>query len=402
MIKIERPKIVNTGSHSILQAHITIESKRDLVWFKVSKEYGEYLCYERGDAFLIAVLNYAMRNKYDVVSEAPISEDLYYNLETYLIDALCAYNPSFYRVKISAQVESSKIISENAVGTGISCGVDSLHAVCCQTGTKFQNHNITHLMFNNVGSHGEGDVARELYLKRIDSPLKFAKEYNYKFVATDSNIMDVIKQDHFKTHTYSSIFAVYCMQKLFSVYFYASAGYKYHEFTLIDKKQICPGSYEMFSLPIFSTNSIRIYSEGENISRMEKIKTLVNYAPSYKYLNVCLRADDNCGICEKCIRTLLAIDAAGAIEKYYLVFNIEYYKSNKKWYLQMLVYSYLRKKHDYIELYPYFKKEINLIIKIIAFLKFLKSSIKESMLFKKFKKTQIGLLLKKLIKPKKI
>ena len=171
--------------------------------------------------------------------------------------------------------------------------------------------------------------------------------------------MDIIKQVHFESHTYSSLFPVYCLQKLYSIYYYASAGFGYHEFRLDERD--C-GAYELLSLPLFSTNRLRIYSEGEGFSRMDKLKDIVRYKPSYKYLNVCLSSEDNCGKCEKCIRTLLGIDALGVLDKYKDVFDIEYYRKHKQWYIQQLVIQKSLGKHDYIELATYFKNEITFVM----------------------------------------
>lgn len=364
MIKIGKPQVKSDASTATLFTDITIDGDSKEVWFKVDKKYGEYLCYERGDAFVIAVLNYAMRNHHDIVSEAPLTEDLYYNIDKYLVDAIAQYNNDFYRPQITAEVASEPLPCAGAVGTGISCGVDSLHALACQTSMKFKKHNITHLTFNNVGSHGEGERAEKLYHARLERPRRFAEEYGFEFVASDSNLQNVVEQNHFKSHTYSSLFAVYCLQKLYSVYYYSSGGYKYDEFTLIDFPTICCGSYEMLSLPLLSTHNLRIYSEGEGMSRMTKLKSVVKYAPSYKYLNVCLNEGDNCGKCEKCVRTLLGLDALGALDKYSPVFDIAYYRKHKKWYLQQMLIQMAHGKHDYFEMYPYFKNEITLGMRI--------------------------------------
>lgn len=313
---------------------------------------------------MIAVLNYAMRNHHDIVSEAPLTEDLYYNIDKYLVDAIAQYNSDFYRPQITAEVVSEPLPCAGAVGTGISCGVDSLHALACQTSMKFKKHNITHLTFNNVGSHGEGERAEKLYRARLERPRQFAEEYGFEFVASDSNLQNVVEQNHFKSHTYSSMFAVYCLQKLYSVYYYSSAGYKYNEFNLVDLPTLCCGSYEMLSLPLLSTHNLRIYSEGEGMSRMTKLKSVVKYAPSYKYLNVCLDDGDNCGKCEKCVRTLLGLDALGALDNYSSVFDIAYYRKHKKWYLQQMLIQMAHGKHDYFEMYPYFKNEITLGMRI--------------------------------------
>lgn len=366
MIKIEKPFITSDDLYSTLQAYVTVDNDRQIIWFKVEKKWGPYLCSERADAFLIAVLNFAMRNKHDIVSEAPVSEDLYYNIDTYLIDGLVEYNSSFYRTHISASVASDALPCKGAVGAGISCGVDSLHALAKETNLKFLNHNITHLTFNNVGSHGEGERAERLYRERVIESKRFADEYGFEFIASDSNLMDVIKQSHFKTHTYSSMFAVFCLQKLFSIFYYASGGYKYHDFTLIDYPQLCCGSYELLSLPLFSTHQLRIYSEGENKSRLQKLRVVSEYLPSYKYLNVCLMQEHNCGVCEKCVRTLLELDALGVLERYGNVFDIDYYKKNKSWYLQQMLYRLVEKKHDYYELYPFFKGQVTLFMRLKA------------------------------------
>lgn len=393
MIRIEKPQLISNAQEARLETYISIDDVRKKIWFSVDKEYGQYLCYERSDAYVIAVLNYAMRNGHDISCEAPLTEELYYNLDKYLIDAIKEYNPDFYRPIITAPISSELLPCGGAVGTGISCGVDSLHALASQTDLKFKHHNITHLTFNNVGSHGEGERAKELFRMRLDLPRKFAEEYGFNLVISDSNLMDVVEQNHFKSHTYSSMFPVFCLQKLYSIYYYASSGYRYHEFRISDLPGSSCGSYEILSLPLFSTRNLRIYSEGEGMTRMQKVSEMVNYPPSYKYLNVCLHDGNNCGKCEKCVRTLLAIDASGKLDNYSAVFDIDYYEKNKNWYLTQLLLQKADKKHDYIELYSYFKKEIKWWMHVKVYVKtlpykiipLLPRSLKHSSLGKKMK-----------------
>lgn len=385
MIHFHKPYVESDGDKAVLRCEVEIDDTKNTIWFSVEKKYRQYLCNERTDAYVIAVLNYAMRNNHDIICDAPISEDLYYNLDKYLIDAIVRYNSSWHRPQIIANIASEPLPCAGAVGTGISCGVDSFHVLAAQTGLKFKHHNVTHLAFNNVGSHGEGVRAAQLYTTRLERPRKFAKEYGFEFIANNSNLQDVIKQTHFKTHTYSSIFAVYCLQKLYSIYYYASAGYKYSEFTLEDRN--CCGSYEILSLPLLSTQKLKIYSEGADLSRIEKLQIVAAYEPSYSYLNVCLNEKYNCCKCEKCIRTLLELDAIGVLDKYQEVFDVKYYRNNKHWYLVQLLKGMHDGRHDYFEIYPYFKKEITLLmrVQIIPYImeSFLKRFIpRDSRLFK--------------------
>jgi len=356
-----------SGEYAVLTCPLTIDDETKELWFKVSSKYADYLCCERADAYLVACLHYAMSNGHDIKAENPISELLLFNLRTYLIPALIENNPDFHCPKIIAAVATEKLPNAGAVGTGISCGVDSLHALATKYATEYKHLNVTHLTFNNVGSHGEGEKAQKLYESRLKRPERFAKEYGFEFVASNSNLMDVIKQSHFKTHTYSSMFPVLCLQKLYSVYFYASGGYKFNEFNLHHSSSSSSGSYELLSLQCFSTDVCRIMSDGMGLTRLMKLEEVVNYPPSYKYLNVCLKEGDNCSRCEKCVRTLLGIDVLGALDKYTHVFDIEYYKSHRMWYIQQLLYRMKDRKHDYFEMYPYFRHEVTLVMRLKAF-----------------------------------
>lgn len=366
MITIGIPRIIEKNEYAILINTIKIDNNEQTVWFKVKSKFKEYLCYERDDAYLIAVLNYAMIHGHDIKCDAPITEDLLFKIEEYLIPALIENNQHFHKSKIISEVSEQPLHNAGAVGTGISCGVDSLHVLATKTNLKYSSLNVTHLAFNNVGSHGEGEKARQLYRARINHPKYFSEKYNFEFIESDSNLMDVITQNHFKTHTYSSMFPIFCLQKLYSTYYYASGGYLFSEFKLKDGPQHSCGAYELLSLPSFSTKTLTLYSEGLGLTRLKKLKELTNFEPAQKFLNVCLKEGDNCNTCEKCVRTLLGLDALGALDKFRDVFDIDYYRSHRKWYLQQMANQLANGKHDYFEMYPYFKKDISLIMKIKA------------------------------------
>ena len=371
MITIGSINTRTTADKAYLECEISIDGKSDIIWFYTDAKYAPYLCHERSDAYVIAVLNYAMCNKHDISCKIPITEELYYNIDKYLVDALCKSNPHFYRPKIEAPIASQALPCAGAVGTGISCGVDSLHAIQNQTNSDFSGHNVTHLMYNNVGSHGEGEYAQQLYHSLLERPRAYAREYGFEFVATNSNLMDVVQQNHFYTHTYSSLFAVYCLQKLFSIYYYASSGYRYGDFTL----EYCPhrgcGSYDIFSLPMLSHRTLRFYSEGAGMTRMEKLKKVADFPPAHKYLQVCAQSKNNCGKCEKCVRTLLGLDAIGKLELFSNVFDVVHYRKNRQQYLRKLYIKKVFKSKEYAEIYLYLKKDLSLASKLICIPKIL-------------------------------
>lgn len=364
MIHIGKPYIQQNGqSHTRLIASVAIDDNEADIWFEVENKYAQYLCSERADAYLVAVLNYAMRHHHDIVCDAPVGEYLYYQINTYLIDALAKGSPRMYRTVVTAPVDSLSLPCAGAVATGISCGIDSLHVLAECSDDSLPHHKLTHLTFNNVGSHGEGEKALKLYEERKKRAKAFADEYGYEFVESNSNLMDVVCQNHYLTHTYSSCFAILALQKLYSVYYYASSD-SILDFSVYNNDVKPSGYYDILSLNCFSTEKSRIYSEGANLSRLEKTVRVVAYRPSYDYLNVCIKTSENCGLCEKCARTLLSLDALGALDLYRSVFDIDYYRSHKSYYFRILLQEYYRGHNEYKDLYPCFCKQIPFLMKL--------------------------------------
>lgn len=81
-------------------------------------------------------------------------------------------------------------------------------------------------------------------------------------------------------------------------------------------------------------------SEGAEVERLDKVRSLCCYPPAYKYLNVCFNELHNCGICAKCIRTLLEINAVGDIDQFMDVFDVHFFLKHYKTYLVTTQHPY--------------------------------------------------------------
>ncbi len=376
MIILGRPRLIQgkTKGWARVEIECDIDADQKIIWFEVEKKYERYLCWERNDAFLVGILNFAMRNRHDIRSLAPISDELYFQLDNFFIDSVCGGTPSFHRVKIDAEIADAPLENAGAVGTGISCGIDSFYTIALSEKVGLRNYKVTHLTFNNVGSHGEGETAKRLYKSRIENAIKFCKENGYEIVVSNSNIMDVIPQNHYFTHTYTSCFATLMLQKLYSKYYYSSSV-SFIDFSLRNTQERGCGCYDLLSLNCFSTSRLKFYSVGANVTRMEKTRLVAGYEPSYSYLNVCVnsRQQDhrNCCICEKCQRTMLSLDAIGKLEKYRAVFDVDDYYKNKKRYLSNCVKEKFACNHlDYVEICRLYRSNISVSIMLTGTIKY--------------------------------
>lgn len=400
MITIGKPYITRNGGLSRLNAEISIDEDKNVVWLEVDSKFEPYLCVERGDAFLCGVLHYAMCHGHDIRSEAPIGEHLYYQLETDLIFTLVRNSKKLYATKIVADIDSSEMKNAGGVGTGISCGVDSLHVLAEQGSTRFPKHKLNYLTFFNVGSHGEGERAQKLFCERLALARKFSAEYGYELIAENSNLQDVVQQSHFISVTFSSMFAVFALQKLWCVYYCGSGGDPYAYFSVKNAEKVCSEDYEQWSLTCFSTPSLRIYQEGGDRSRLDKLESLEKYPPSYKYLNVCTQGSVNCCRCEKCARTLIGLDAIDSLEKYREVFDVDYYNAHKKsFYLKFFKYWALNGS-VYFGVYPRLKTKMPLWLRGLGWFLYFETKLQTSLrahcpefvkkTYRKFRKRMAG------------
>ena len=200
-----------------------------------------------------------------------------------------------------------------------------MHAILNHIKPKEKQFKVTHLCINNVGAFNEcysESGIEKVRKERTKASEKFAKEIGLPLIVTDSNISDVIEQLHTHTHTYTSIFAVHCLQKLWKTYYYGSSGESFEHFSIVDNDKKDCSKYELLSLDCFSTNNLKIFSEGGAKNRLEKTESICNHKIVHKYLHVCTKKEYNCSKCPKCMRTLLSLYALDVdLDKYKKVFD---------------------------------------------------------------------------------
>ena len=346
MIHIKNPVIIKEGHKSRCNCEVIIDNYESrTIWFEVDEKYENYLCDERSDAYVIGLLLWCIREGHDIYCDAPVTEELLFNIKKILLPALIKYsNGVFNSIEIFAKT-APPLEGGNAVGTGCSCGIDSFTSIYNHMNTEFPQHDITHLCINNVGAFNESYSdygVEQVKQERYNKTRQLIDEYNGRFelVETDSNFLDVFYQTHYYTHTFSSIFAVYMLQKLWKYYYYASAGEGYENFSVKDISNIGAAKYEIISLPCFSISNLKIISESAELNRLEKTKQIIDIPIVQKYLHVCIEKPYNCGVCSKCRRTLVTIDLLGKLDKYETVFDIDYYKKHRDEY-----YIWLYEKH---------------------------------------------------------
>ena len=296
-----------------------------------------------------------MRNGQDICVDAPITGELFYKLSEYLIPSLADNSTVLYKSKITCPLATA-VENAGAVGTGLSCGVDSFYCVCKQLGSEVGSLRLTHLcLFYYLPHNAHFDrMIGELEYGRAK---KVAGELGLPLLYCDSNCQEIFDYPDFVNsyHTYYSSFVILCLQKLFGAYFYASDGHTFSNFDIRNtafemepSSQTDCGCYDLLALQAFSTDRLHFYSGGGALTRTEKTRFISEFPIVQRNLFVCNDQGTNCSVCEKCKRTMLDLSAMGRLANFKSVFNVGYFESHKEEYYAWLFCRHC-KNEAYIE-----------------------------------------------------
>lgn len=346
----------STGNRKRLSFTIEINGTEQTLWFEVEDKWSLFLSTDRCDAAVVSILYYAIRFDYSVKLECPISETLYYHLQYQLIPQLHSTDKELHKIVIQADKLAPKYkFSKNAVGMGMSLGVDSFATLYEYNHTELRelrHRRVTHFTYHQVGAHHglsrgkQGpNTPQKLFEEDLEKVKCFCRQYNYPLIVITSNLDEVI-QDSFPfvgfwaSYSFRNAGAALLFQRLFSKY-YVSSGFNLNEFrcgALWDS-----GRYDPVTLPLLSTENLCFYRTNQDWNRIKKIRLLSNFPPSYDHLTICMIHSKNCGTCEKCRPTLLAMDVLGVLERYANSFDIETYRrEHRELWLKQLWEEYKR------------------------------------------------------------
>lgn len=307
------------------------------IWFSVPTIFEKYLTDDVYDAFMVATIYPAMFYNEDVVIEGNVSQRLHFNLTHYVPSIVKAYRPTMHEIRFKVGGYAKAVQIEKGVGTGFSAGVDSFSTFVDHFVNENQKeYKISSLFFFNVGSHGGGgEGARQKFHARYNLLKGFPEKVGLPYIPLDSNLFDFyLPYWEYDAGLFCRACAILVFQKCIANYYLSSAD-SYSEVMYTAFNPITADLAELadtFLNPMLSTECIEIITDGAQYTRTQKTEKIVKYLPTQEYLNVCVdhwsnhHSAVNCGICPKCLRTLIAIESLGLLEKYAHVFDISKYK----------------------------------------------------------------------------
>jgi hypothetical protein len=331
-MKISTPQISIENDLAYFRVSVESSAGKEILWYTIPAEHAELLS-DSSDGALVALLMPAMEKGEDIYVDGTVSERLLHNLSGPLQEILQLQLPFLKKISITVkEINENRTIPPKGVATGFSGGIDSssvLYNYCSEDTSP--GYRITHLLFNNVGSHGK--KGEQLFEKRYKELSSAAESLGFPFLKINSNLESFYNKriDFPATHTLRNGSVPLMLQNGIGRYFYAS-GLHFLNVDLGPRSSISRG--DAVILPYLSTETLDFMSIGAEFTRVEKALQVTKIPQSRESLSVCHNENNlsgyrNCGTCVKCLKILTTLDIAGCMEDYGTAFNLNAYKSQK-------------------------------------------------------------------------
>jgi hypothetical protein len=297
-IRIDEAQVVEEGGSRRLSFPVTHGQTQTNVWFTVRNANAA----PSGNAALAMALVPAMRAARSLVLADSLSPSLFAS-QTAIQKLFQNWDDRFNVVRITAPLGEPHQASTGGTGLFFTGGVDSFFSLL-----RHQEE-ITHLIFvrgfdiKRDKQEVEGSV-----LPAIRAVATVMKKTLVEVSTNIREFSDGIVDWALDYHgTALAAVALLLAPTLNKVYIAASHS---------ESDTFRWGSHLLLD-PLYSTETLSLIHDGANATRVEKVAAIADDRLVQQTLRVCNKAGAyNCGRCEKCLRTMINLRVAGALEKF--------------------------------------------------------------------------------------
>jgi hypothetical protein len=276
------------------------------LWFRFPAELDAWLT-DTSEPFVAALLPSAMLMNKRLCVDGSVSPLFRSGCEQ-IMDLYHAWDSRLRRIDFEVSRSTAALQAAVANGCFFTCGVDSFYTVLKNLERQQGDSRITHLFF--VRGHGDCSLANDVLFENLRATLKkVSSALNLALVTPATNVSSYIPAPAaaWDWAASSSLAAVgLCLaQGLRRMYIPAGDTYS----TLSRW-----GSHPLID-PLWSTEGLEFRHDGCEAFRSQKLDWYVARSRvALESLRVCgyeLTGKQNCGGCEKCMRTMIALAALG-------------------------------------------------------------------------------------------
>jgi hypothetical protein len=259
-----------------------------------------------GDAFVAPLLMLAMAQRERLVVEAPVSSALLKRLPT-ISDIYRAWFPGLTPVEVQAPASAPTARPDGGGGLFFSGGVDSFYSLLKARASH--ERPVTHLMLVlGFDVRQRNPVLFDKIARRVADVALQADRHLLVVETNIRQLSDPIVGWHFYHGAAMAGVALALGGVLERALIASWCAYQ----------ELRPwGSHPLLD-PLWSTERVRVLHDGCEATRLQKVRHIAASDLALGALRVCWAnegTDYNCGRCEKCLRTMLALHVSGALHR---------------------------------------------------------------------------------------
>ncbi len=272
-------------------------------WFDVPNAYQPS---RSGNPWLACLLPLAATLGEDLTIPLPVDRELLLGSES-LLRLWKYWRPEMHVVKILVDSITSLPPRSGQAASFFSAGVDSFFTV-------LRRPDVTNwITVQGFDMPISKKVEFDIHCQRLS---RIAFDFGKEFIPAATNIRQTRwRLAHWEALAFGPALAATAL--VFEDYFYEVSIPSSCDYSSLD-----PWGSHPLSDPLFSTCQTKLVHEGVAYSRTEKIEYLAENSRALRELHVCFRGDDslgqdhkNCCRCEKCYRTMIALEILGKLEQ---------------------------------------------------------------------------------------
>ena len=284
----------------------------DKIYFTLEgKKHHDYI-FEDASPFAAALLLPAMRVGEDLIIHGSISERLYIGMQA-VMDEVLSWGIGLHRIEIKPDHIAPDTHKATRTGTFFSGGVDSFYTFLKHKKDRVKSHRVDSFIFIN-NSFDIDQRNTKLWNQTLKNIKAIAKEEHVELFIVKSNI-----------NTHELLAPILSWDYIHGACLAATGlalrngfGRIYIPSTHSEDEQIPWGSNLALDSN-WGTEAITFLHDGSEVTRLDKVILQVSKSPTaLSHLRVCYKNVDgvyNCGHCDKCLRTMVNLYIAGALDK---------------------------------------------------------------------------------------
>ena len=305
-MRIEKIHLKTEGEYIFLTADCHIRPfGADRIYFKFNKKYKDFISLD-ASPFAAALLIPSMKLGQDLIIDGPISKELYRGMHK-IMETMLSWNIGLKSISIVAtELKKDEYVpTKNA--SFFSGGVDSFY-------TYFKNKESGKDKINYFVLANGYDISLdnpELWEITRNTIENIGRKEHIEIIEVESNVRHTIEPIIPWGFTHSGCLAALglSLRKELKNIFIASS---YH------KDEVFPWGSHPDTDPLWSTETLSIHHDGTDVNRVQKVQFIAQYPIVLESLRVCYlnkKSKFNCGVCDKCLRTMINLLIAGVLEK---------------------------------------------------------------------------------------